>query len=58
MLVFSSGSFIGGSHVCIVSVFLSIPTFQAFYFIDICMCVYLCVCDKGHCQTSVYFLPG
>jgi hypothetical protein len=25
MLVFSSGFFIGGSHVCIVSVFLNIP---------------------------------
>jgi hypothetical protein len=41
-VLFISDYFIEGSHVYIVLVFLSIPTFQAFYYI----CV--CVCDKGH----------
>jgi hypothetical protein len=40
MCCFSSGSFIRGSHVCIVPMFLNTPAFQAFY----CVCVCVCVC--------------
>jgi hypothetical protein len=47
-VLFFSGSFIKGNHVCIIPVFLNIPAFQALYFIYIS--------DKGHRRSSVYFL--
>jgi hypothetical protein len=53
-ILFFSGSIIEGSHVCIVLVFLKIPACQAFYFIF--TNIYIYIYDKGHCQSSIYFL--
>jgi hypothetical protein len=41
-VLFFSNSFIRGSHICIVPVFLNIPAFQALY-VYIYICIYICI---------------
>jgi hypothetical protein len=59
-MLFFFGSFIKGSHVCIVLVFPNISAFQAFYYMCVCVCVCVCVCEirgvTGLLSTSCW--PG
>jgi hypothetical protein len=52
-VLFFSNSFIRGSHICIVPVFLNIPAFQALY-VYMYMCIYIYVYIYTYIYMHIY----